>query len=203
MFRDSAGLEPDELDFYDADLMRNAFNEVFRELERNRLQEQARLDYIRALLTEIIQIGNKVEAGELNGQTSGSFTFNAKEWSVLRDHMKYAHDFYHTIDPWQVHLIDGSSVNFGLLPGISLDREMFMNEKVDESALEIFIHEPMHNFDRLGIGHALNGLNAIIGPGSADNYFSRLIDFLRNTKCDGKSLWDNARENARDRLRVQ
>lgn len=61
----------------------------------------------------------------------------------------------------------------------------------DGTAVEVLVHEPMHDLDWLGLGHnwPFNNIDEIVGPHQPDNMFSRFIDYLQRTRYEGRSLW--------------
>jgi len=164
-------------------------NEISK-LEADRRRAQDRLDYLRALLSELIRIGDEFALAQAAKPCGG---FNANEWKVLRPHLVYALENYRTIGFFGIGIHDASSSNWPIMPGFSLDQSTFYAD--DASALTIYVHEPMHDLRRFGIGH--RRIDEIIGPRSDTNMFQRFIDFLNNTKSKpgGQSIFSEARHS--------
>lgn len=158
---------------------------------------QARLDYLVELIIELIKIGDDIDAGRTTNCTLNG-TLNKKEWKVLREKMRYAIQYYNTLETVSLH--NGSSINLPGLPGITLDQTAFFGP--DYGALEVYIHEPLHDGWQYGAdGFAHNNINVIIGPYSGmNNYFGNFINLIQGSSYNdgsGKiSLWGLARQNA-------
>jgi hypothetical protein len=158
---------------------------------------QELLDYYRALLKNLIALGDEVHA---NGAPSGCKTVTQvianpfpAEWPRLREAIQYSLDNYKTVGPWQVEINDETSANLMLLPGVTINRRDFTGPN-DFLALMYLIHEPLHDWAQFGIGHAGwsdYGLGDVIGPTKVPpggSYWDKFIDYVRSTHCDGVGL---------------
>ena len=90
----------------------------------------------------------------------------------------------------EVNLIDGTSMNNPFVPGISIDKKQFYADEA--TALALLIHEPLHDFGQYGFGHS--GIKEIVPTkypptSKLGDDFTLFVDFLKNTKCDGTTLW--------------
>ncbi|XZE35475.1 RHS repeat domain-containing protein [Pirellulaceae bacterium SH501] len=174
--------------------------------EKLERRQRERLVNIRSLIQEMIRVGDCL--AEREGKYSGydlsgldMSKFRKDEWSVLRDHMQYALDNHRGIGWFDVRIVNGSSYNIPIIPGINLDKESFFGE--DGMAVHVFVHEPMHNLSREGLYHDFNYLNGhsiseIVGPYSSSNYMDRFIFMLQRARmASGESVWQGMRRHSK------
>ena len=157
---------------------------------------QHRLNYLQSILGQLVDWGDAIAAGEICANfPQGSF--NAEEWAILREHILHATEYRTTT---LVALRDGSSTNLPFTPGFYVDSAAFYGN--DGTAVEVLIHEPMHDLDWLGVYHTwpFNNIDEIVGPHTSENMFSRFTDYLQRTRYEGRSLWtiiiDQARQQS-------
>jgi RHS repeat-associated protein len=169
-------------------------------------KQRERLTNIRSLIQEMIRVGDCL--AEREGKYSGYdlsgldlSKFRKDDWSVLRDHMQYALNNHRDIGWFDVRIVNGSSYNIPVIPGINLDSESFFGE--DGGAVHVFVHEPMHNLSREGLYHDFGYFNGrsiseIVGPYSSSNYMERFIFMLQRARTDsGESVWQSMRRQSR------
>ena len=158
------------------------------------IRVQDRLNYLQSILGRFVAHGDMIAAGDLCANYPQE-SFNSEEWAILREHILHAMEYRTTK---LVALRNGSSTNLPFSPGFYLDAEAFYGQ--DLTALEVLVHEPMHDLDWLGPGHSwpFNNLDEIVGPHTSDNMFNRFTDYLQKTRYAGRSLWTIILDQSRD-----